>query len=117
MSKLKAVEVNFLKFLQSPSQFAIPVYQRKYSWTKKQCMRLLLDVENAGKDSDNVAHFTGSVVYITKDVFHAAAINSLNVIDGQQRLTTVSLMILALQNSLIKTGSEIDITVKKLLPS
>lgn len=114
MSKLKAVEVNFLKFLQSPSQFAIPVYQRKYSWTKKQCMRLLLDVENAGKDSDNVAHFTGSVVYITKDVFHAAAINSLNVIDGQQRLTTVSLMILALQNSLIKTGSEIDITVKKL---
>ncbi len=111
---MKAVEVNFLKFLQSPSQFAIPVYQRKYSWTKKQCMRLLLDVENAGKDSDNVAHFTGSVVYITKDVFHAAAINSLNVIDGQQRLTTVSLMILALQNSLIKTGSEIDITVKKL---
>ncbi|ELR98411.1 DUF262 domain-containing protein [Gloeocapsa sp. PCC 73106] len=37
---MKATETKFLKFLQQPKQFVIPIYQRTYSWTKKQCQQL-----------------------------------------------------------------------------
>ncbi|BBN99692.1 hypothetical protein St703_23970 [Sporolactobacillus terrae] len=111
---LKAVEQNFLKFLQSPSQFVVPIYQRKYSWSIPQCKKLLQDVLVAGKDDESFGHFTGSIVYITKDVFHAAVINQLSIIDGQQRLTTLSLMILALRNALEIQKKEIGISTRKL---
>lgn len=92
----------------------MPIYQRKYSWSIPQCKKLLQDVLVAGKDDESFGHFTGSIVYITKDVFHAAVINQLSIIDGQQRLTTLSLMILALRNALEIQKKEIGISTRKL---
>ncbi|WP_077490397.1 DUF262 and DUF1524 domain-containing protein [Sinomonas mesophila] len=93
---MKAVESNLLKFLQASPQFVIPIYQRTYSWTIKECQQLWDDVMRAGKDDKVNAHFIGSVVYIQEDLYQASRQSPLLVIDGQQRLTTVSLILEAL---------------------
>ncbi|WP_422936271.1 GmrSD restriction endonuclease domain-containing protein [Sinomonas sp. P47F7] len=93
---MKAVESNLLKFLQASPQFVIPIYQRTYSWTIKECQQLWDDVMRAGKDDRINAHFIGSVVYIQEDLYQASRQSPLLVIDGQQRLTTVSLILEAL---------------------
>lgn len=80
-----------LKFMEGSSKrFVIPVYQRNYDWKKDNCQQLfrdLLDVINHNRSS----HFFGSIVASTEG-------NDFIIIDGQQRLTTVSLMLLALMN-------------------
>lgn len=93
---MKAVESNLLTFLQASPQFVIPIYQRTYSWTIKECQQLWDDVMRAGKDDKVSAHFIGSVVYIQEGPYQASRQSPLLVIDGQQRLTTVSLILEAL---------------------
>ncbi|MGO4587022.1 DUF262 domain-containing protein [Arthrobacter sp. 2RAF6] len=93
---MKAVESNLLKFLQASPQFVIPIYQRTYSWTLKECQQLWDDIMHAGKDAAVNAHFIGSVVYIQEDLYQLSRQSPLLVIDGQQRLTTVSLILEAL---------------------
>lgn len=105
---MKAVEANFLKFLQKPMQFVIPIYQRPYSWTRSQCSQLWKDVEAAHNTSVS-GHFMGSVVYIEKGIYQVTTMPQLLVIDGQQRLTTVSLLIAALSRALKASGSEEEI--------
>lgn len=93
---MKAVESNLLKFLQASPQFVIPIYQRTYSWTLKECQQLWDDIMHAGNDAAVNAHFIGSVVYIQEDLYQLSRQSPLLVIDGQQRLTTVSLILEAL---------------------
>lgn len=90
---MKATEVNLLMFLRQSPQFTIPIYQRTYSWTEAQCRQLWDDIMRAGSDESIQAHFIGSVVYIQDSLFLAKNQTSLLVIDGQQRLTTLSLII------------------------
>lgn len=93
---MKAVEAKFLNFLRKSPQFVIPIYQRAYSWTKKECQQLWEDILRAGMNEDIPAHFIGSIVYIEKGLYQISTQSSLLVIDGQQRLTTVMLLIEAL---------------------
>lgn len=112
---MKASEINLLKFLKQPNQFVIPIYQRTYSWTLKQCEQLWRDVMRVAKDEERSGHFVGSIVYIESGLYQVASVPQLLVIDGQQRLTTVSLMLSALGKALGKsTSDEIDITRRKL---
>ena len=97
---MKASEVNLLEFLRKSTQFIIPIYQRTYSWTEPQCRQLWNDILRAGNDENIPAHFIGSIVYIMKGLFQVARQSPLQVIDGQQRLTTVSLIIEALARQL-----------------
>ena len=97
---MKAVEAKFLSFLKNTPQFVIPIYQRTYSWTIKECQQLWDDILKAGKTKDVSAHFIGSIVYIEKGLYHISTKSPLLVIDGQQRLTTVMLLIEALARSL-----------------
>ncbi|WP_297326899.1 DUF262 domain-containing protein [uncultured Bartonella sp.] len=90
---MDAGNLNLLKFLGDARQFIIPVYQRKYSWTLTQCEQLWNDILGAGKTSGNARHFLGTVVYIANNDAHNAP---LLVIDGQQRITTLTLLLLAL---------------------
>lgn len=90
---MDAGNVNLLKFLEDARQFIIPIYQRKYSWTSAQCEQLWHDILRAGKSSGNAGHFLGTVVYIANNDAHNAP---LLVIDGQQRITTLTLLLLAL---------------------
>ena len=88
---LKAVQANFLSFLQGTKQFVIPIYQRNYSWTLKQCEQLWNDITRTALSPEIPGHFIGSIVYIESGVYQVSSVPQLLVIDGQQRLTTLSL--------------------------
>jgi uncharacterized protein with ParB-like and HNH nuclease domain/predicted transport protein len=90
---MRAVEAALLPFLKKSPQFAIPIYQRTYSWTDRECQQLWDDIMRAGKNADVNAHFVGSVVYIETGLYQVMSQSPLLVIDGQQRLTTVSLLL------------------------
>lgn len=94
---MKANETKVEDFLSSNrTQFVIPVYQRNYDWTIGQCKQLLDDIVEVGTNRKMNAHFIGSIVYIHDDVYTATRIKELTVIDGQQRLTTLTLIYLVL---------------------
>ncbi|MGM0496227.1 MAG: DUF262 domain-containing protein [Bacillota bacterium] len=94
---MKANEVNLNRFLsQTDTQFLIPVYQRNYDWTHSQCKQLIDDILFMGTNNIMNAHFIGSIVYIHDDVYSVSGIRELIIIDGQQRLTTVTLIYLVL---------------------
>lgn len=93
---MKATEANLLKFLRKSPQFVIPIYQRNYSWTEEQCRQLWVDLMRAGRDEKVTAHFVGSIVYVERGLSTVTNQEALLVIDGQQRLTTSTLLIAAL---------------------
>lgn len=97
---MKATEAKFLDFLKKSPQFVIPIYQRTYSWTERECRQLWEDLLRTGRKDDIAAHFVGSVVYIEKGLYQVSSQSPLLVIDGQQRLTTVMLIIEALARHL-----------------
>lgn len=93
---MKATEANLLKFLRKSPQFVIPIYQRNYSWTEEQCLQLWADLLRAGREEAIRAHFIGSIVYVERGLSTVTSQEALLVIDGQQRLTTSTLLIAAL---------------------
>jgi uncharacterized protein with ParB-like and HNH nuclease domain/predicted transport protein len=100
---VKAAEANFLKFLKKSDQLEIPIYQRTYSWTRRECQQLWSDIIRAtGGDG---AHFIGSIVYIDTGVYTVSGTNAIEVIDGQQRMTTLSLLLLALARAAEQNGN------------
>ena len=111
---MKAVEANLLKFLQQPKQFVIPIYQRTYSWELAQCQQLWRDILRVGKDTGAAGHFIGSVVYIAKGIYVTSSVPQLLVIDGQQRLTTLSLLLAAFAGAIESRGADVGITRKRL---
>ena len=112
---MKAVESNFFRFLQGTKQFVVPIYQRTYSWTKQQCEQLWNDIIKAGQDDKIPGHFIGAIVYIEKGIYQVSSVNQLLVIDGQQRLTTLSLLLIALANYFEQLEGTADKTKKRLL--
>jgi len=101
---MKATEANLLKFLRKSPQFVIPIYQRNYSWTQEQCNQLWSDLMRAGRDAAVNAHFIGSIVYVERGLSSVTSQEALLVIDGQQRLTTSTLLIAALAEHFDKKG-------------
>ena len=94
---MKANETKVDKFLATnETSFAIPVYQRNYDWTLFQCKQLLHDIIETGRNDKTNAHFIGSIVYVHDDVYTASGLTELTIIDGQQRLTTITLIYIAL---------------------
>lgn len=94
---MKANETKVEDFLSSnKTQFVIPVYQRNYDWSTAQCKQLLDDIFEVGKNNKMSAHFIGSIVYVHDDVYTSSRIKELTIIDGQQRLTTLTLIYLTL---------------------
>lgn len=97
---MKATEAKLLEFLKKSPQFIIPIYQRTYSWTERECRQLWDDIVRTGSDDAISAHFVGSIVYIEKGLYQVSSQSPLLVIDGQQRLTTVTLILEALARQL-----------------
>ena len=111
---MEAVVVDMLTFLQRPQQFSIPIYQRRYSWTEKNCKRLLDDILRVGSNDEIKTHFLGSIVYINRQLTAIGGVPKLLVIDGQQRLTTLSLLLSALSRAINKEGDNIGTSANKL---
>lgn len=115
---MKATETVFKNFLtQNKTQFVIPVYQRNYDWTTTECKQLLEDIVEVGskKNSDDT-HFIGSIVFIHDGVYTSSDVKQLVIIDGQQRLTTMTLLYLALyrfalDNDMEEKAAEINETI------
>ncbi|GAA8097830.1 hypothetical protein HpDR14_11960 [Helicobacter pylori] len=79
------------------NQFVIPIYQRLYSWEKEQCKQLWDDIIKIGGNDEMNGHFIGSILYVRNGITHSSP---LLIIDGQQRLTTITLLLIALRNHL-----------------
>lgn len=93
--EMQADAIPLLTLLYNQTQFVIPVFQRDYSWTEAQCQKLLDDVLRVAAAADGAAHFIGSVVY-TQGGGHAGFPQWM-VIDGQQRLTTCTVLLATLR--------------------
>ncbi|WQW98408.1 DUF262 and DUF1524 domain-containing protein [Helicobacter pylori] len=96
---MKAGEATLLEFFEQnqTNQFVIPIYQRLYSWGKEQCKQLWDDIIKIGGNDKMNGHFIGSILYVRVDATHSSP---LLIIDGQQRLTTITLLFIALRNHL-----------------
>jgi len=111
---MKATEAGLLTFLQKSTQFIIPIYQRTYSWTDKECRQLWDDIIRAGKNEAIPVHFIGSIVYVEQGLSQVTHQSPVLVIDGQQRLTTVTLLLEALARALDDTEPVEGFSAKKL---
>jgi uncharacterized protein with ParB-like and HNH nuclease domain/predicted transport protein len=111
---MKATEAKLLEFLKKSPQFVIPIYQRTYSWSEKECRQLWEDILRTGRHDAVSAHFVGSIVYVEKGLYSVSSQSPLLVIDGQQRLTTVTLLIEALARSLGESEPLEGFSAKKL---
>ncbi|GAA7562341.1 DUF262 and DUF1524 domain-containing protein [Helicobacter pylori] len=94
---MKADATTLLGFFEENqnNQFVIPIYQRLYSWKKEQCEQLWDDIIKIGGNDKMNGHFIGSILYVRDDNTHSSP---LLIIDGQQRLTTITLLLIALRN-------------------
>ena len=111
---MKASSANFLAVIKGPKQFVIPIYQRTYSWQIAQCNKLFNDILRISKDGNSPGHFIGSVVYFQESIHTVSDVPKLLVIDGQQRLTTISIMIAALAEFVRDNQVDIDTNFTKL---
>jgi uncharacterized protein with ParB-like and HNH nuclease domain len=109
---MKASEIKFLEFLRQADQLTIPIYQRPYSWSRRQWEQLWSDIVRAAQSGEG--HFVGSIVYILGDDSEIGRVNPAQVIDGQQRLTTISLLLVALARHLEADGSRAEMTGQRL---
>ncbi len=96
---MKADATTLLKFIEDnqKNQLVIPIYQRVYSWEKEQCKELWDDIIKIGGNDKMNGHFIGSILYVRVDDTHSSP---LLIIDGQQRLTTITLLLTALRDHL-----------------
>ena len=105
---MRATQARFLDLLGADrTQFIIPVYQREYSWERPQLEDLWNDVTLAGKDG--MTHFIGSFLYIPEEDSTATSIHRKLLIDGQQRMTTLSLLLAALLDYLDEDDSRAQV--------
>lgn len=101
---MKGSEAKFVAYMQgADKRFIIPAYQRNYDWKTENCKQLYDDLVKVIKNNRS-SHFFGSLVSVHND----GAYNEFLVIDGQQRLTTISLLLLAMYN-LMKSGAVIPV--------
>ena len=103
---------NIYEILNGNKQFLIPVYQRFYSWDIDQCKRLwndIVEMQRKGK----VGHFVGSIVNIAEQAM-PTGVQKYMIIDGQQRMTTLTLLLLALRDYAIINPSDTTINARRI---
>lgn len=104
---MQAKQATLHSLLDNSRQYRIPIYQRTYSWTEKECRQLLNDILKTGRDDNIPNHFIGSIVYIEESLSQVTKQAPLIVIDGQQRLTTLFLLIESISRCLDSTDDVI----------
>ena len=93
---MDATKGNIYSILNGNKQFLIPVYQRYYSWDIEQCKRLWNDIVDMQKKNKQ-GHFVGSIVNIAEQAM-PTGVQKYMIIDGQQRMTTLTLLLIALRD-------------------
>lgn len=98
---MKATETTLKELLEGTKQYQVPLYQRTYSWVKEQHERLWSDLVRLSEDrQDNpeATHFLGSVVLAPSPSNGPTGVHRYLVVDGQQRLTTLSILLAAIRD-------------------
>lgn len=103
---------NIYEILNGNKQFLIPVYQRYYSWDIDQCKRLWNDIVEMQKKGKS-GHFVGSIVNIAEQAM-PTGVQKFMIIDGQQRTTTLTLLLLALRDYAIANPADTTINAKRI---
>lgn len=103
---------NIYEILNGNKQFLIPVYQRYYSWDIEQCKRLWNDIVEMQKKG-KAGHFVGSIVNIAEQAM-PTGVQKYMIIDGQQRMTTLSLLLLALRDYAINNPEDTTINARRI---
>lgn len=92
---MKGSEAKMIEYMEGAGKrYVIPVYQRKYDWKEDNCRQLYEDLKKIVRDNRD-SHFFGSIV---SSVIGNGASTEYHIIDGQQRLTTITLLFLAIRN-------------------
>jgi len=109
-----AKEISFIDFLKENQErkLLIPIYQRAYEWTTKkdkEVYKLWEDIENIQLEDSNSTHFLNSIVYIEDEKNK----DFINIIDGQQRITTLSILFIAIRDRLNQLFKENEKLLKK----
>jgi uncharacterized protein with ParB-like and HNH nuclease domain/predicted transport protein len=99
---MNAQDLPVTQLLDGAKQFIVPIFQRDYSWGTKHCLQLWNDILRVGQDYAAKGHFLGSVVYIAAED-NTAGITRWLLIDGQQRLTTLLLLLIALRKNICES--------------
>lgn len=103
---------NIYEILNGNKQFLIPVYQRFYSWDVDQCKRLwndIVEMQRKGK----AGHFVGSIVNIAEQAM-PTGVQKYMIIDGQQRMTTLTLLLLALRDYAIAHPEDTSVSAHRI---
>lgn len=109
---MKVKDTNLNSFLSTDSvEFIIPTYQRNYAWQREQCQQLLDDVRRIAENDKE--HFLGTITYITHQ--GEGGVREFVVIDGQQRLTSVMLLLKALQQNASKSRTDLHQRLNRFL--
>ncbi|MCL2323893.1 MAG: DUF262 and DUF1524 domain-containing protein [Oscillospiraceae bacterium] len=109
---MEAIKSNVYQILDGKKQFVIPVYQRMYSWEKDQCERLWIDII-AMQKTGREGHFVGSIVNIGEKV-QPTGVQKFMIIDGQQRLTTLTLLLIALRDYIKSHSDVVDVNAQEI---
>lgn len=107
-------EIRLLTLLEGTVQYLVPCWQRRYRWNEMHIKRLFADIEAiAEQTSDHAKHFFGSLI-IQREQNDSGTIMRIRVVDGQQRLTTVSILLACIANSLGTDGKCGDWTKQRI---
>ena len=114
MINLEAKKIRILDFIgKGKKTFNIPVYQRNYDWQEENCKKLFTDIENIIKHNEEIEHFLGTVVYVLTKI--ERDYEEYVLIDGQQRITSISLLLKALHEKIISEDTKESIWEQYLI--
>lgn len=109
---MDATKGNIYAILNGNKQFLIPVYQRYYSWDVEQCKRLWNDIVEMQKKNKQ-GHFVGSIVNIAEKAM-PTGVQKYMIIDGQQRMTTLTLLLIALRDYAVTHPEDTTINSRRI---
>lgn len=114
---MQAKAIPVLRFLGgTDKKFIVPIYQRTYSWTKANCMQLIKDIKGIS-ERNMKSYFIGAICYLIDD--SSTITLHEHLIDGQQRLTTISIFLIALINNIDDKkryiNEELNIDTRKIM--
>ena len=114
MINLEAKKIRILDFIgKGKKTFNIPVYQRNYDWQEENCKKLFTDIENIIKHNEEIEHFLGTVVYVLTKI--ERDYEEYVLIDGQQRITSISLLLKVLHEKIISEDTKESIWEQYLI--
>ena len=111
---MEARKIKLLEFIGNGKKtFNIPVYQRNYDWREEQCRKLFEDIQNIVKSDYEIEHFLGTMVYVSSK--SEMNFNEYILIDGQQRITSVMLLLKVLHEKVTREDYKEEIWEEYLI--